>query len=255
LSASFIESGWDVNKIIKLMVTSETYKQSSLASREDYINDPQNRLLSRGSRYRLDAEVIRDQNLFLSGLLNSQYGGPSVKPPQPSGLWEAVAFSSSNTGKFKASTGDQVYKRSVYTFWKRTSPPPQMTILDAPSRENCSVRRERTNTPMAALMLMNEKQNVEISITLARLALSYKNLDNEARLQKVFKKMFTRQLTKSETKSLLQALTLFKDEYKKHPKDAQKLFKNPKEEHVLEKAAWFLLMNSLINLDELITRQ
>ncbi len=129
--------------------------------------DPDNRLLARGPRYRLDAEVIRDQALAISGLLSDQYGGPSVKPPQPDGLWLAVGYTRSDTARFIADTGDKAYRRSVYIFWKRTSPPPQMSILDAPSRESCTAHRERTNTPLQALLLLNETQLFQAAKQLA----------------------------------------------------------------------------------------
>ena len=121
---------------------------------------------------RLDAEVLRDQALALSGLLVDQLGGPSVKPPQPDGLWKAVGYSGSNTVKFSADTGDKIYRRSVYTFWKRTAPPPQMSTFDAPSRESCTTRRERTNTPLQALLLMNDTTFVESARLLAAPTLS-----------------------------------------------------------------------------------
>ncbi len=137
---------------MKRLVMSATYRQSSRVTPESLAKDPANRLLARGPRFRLDAETLRDQAFFAGGLLVETVGGPSVKPPQPSGLWEAVAYTDSNTAHFKADTGvEKIHRRSFYTFWKRTSPPPQMTTFDAPSRESCQVRRERTNTPLQAL--------------------------------------------------------------------------------------------------------
>ncbi|SVC05115.1 uncharacterized protein METZ01_LOCUS257969, partial [marine metagenome] len=162
LAIEFIDSGWDIKRLMKLMLTSATYRQSSQVKREVLALDPENRLLSRGPRFRLDAEMLRDQALSVSGLLRGDIGGPSVKPPQPDGLWYAVAITGSNTARFVKDEGaEKVHRRSLYTFWKRTSPPPQMNILDAPSREACTVRRERTNTPLQALMLMNDPQYVE----------------------------------------------------------------------------------------------
>ena len=162
LAVRFVEDGWDVRALIKRMVTSATYRQSAAASASQRARDPQNRLLSRGPRFRLDGETLRDQALMLAGLLVRDVGGPPVKPPQPAGLWKAVGYSSSNTANFRADQGHgKVHRRSLYTFWKRTSPPPQMTTFDAPSREECVVRRERTNTPMQALLLMNDPQYVE----------------------------------------------------------------------------------------------
>ncbi|MYB01567.1 DUF1553 domain-containing protein, partial [Candidatus Poribacteria bacterium] len=162
LATEFIASGWDVQTMLKLMLTSATYRQSAEVTPEKLERDADNALLSRGTRYRLDAETVRDNALALSGLLYAKIGGPSVKPPQPDGLWKAVGFTGSNTDTFVKDTGaDKVYRRSLYTFWKRTAPPPQMNILDAPSREACTIRRERTNTPMQALMLMNDPQFFE----------------------------------------------------------------------------------------------
>src|SRR5260370_15518909 len=132
--------------------------------------------------------ILRDQALFASGLLVERLGGPSVKPPQPSGLWEAVAYTGSNTAKFKADTGcEKVHRRSMYTFWKRTAPPPQMTAFDAPSRESCTVRRERTNTPLQALLLLNETQYVEAARALAERTLREGGDKPEARLTYLFK--------------------------------------------------------------------
>ncbi|MFN7842832.1 MAG: DUF1553 domain-containing protein [Pirellula sp.] len=158
LANTFIDSGWNVKSLIRSIVTSQTYKQSSRVSPEDYINDPENRMLARGSRIRLDSEVIRDQVLAIGGLLNSEMYGKSVKPPQPADLWRTVSMVSSSTYSFKEDTGDKIYRRSFYTFWKRAMPPPQMTIFDAPTRESCTSRRERTNTPVQALLMMNESQ-------------------------------------------------------------------------------------------------
>ena len=152
---------------MKMIVSSATYRQTSRLSSELLAKDASNRLFWRGARFRLDAEVLRDQALAASGLLVRDFGGPSVKPPQPGGLWFAVGYTSSNTARFTADSGDKAYRRSLYTVWKRTAPPPQMRIFDAPSREECTVRRERTNTPLQALLLMNDPQSVEAARHLA----------------------------------------------------------------------------------------
>ena len=155
----FQEDGWDVKKTVRRLVLSATYRQSSKTTPGLREKDPANRLLARGPRYRLDAEMLRDQALFVSGLLVEKVGGPSVKPPQPSGLWQAVAYPTSNTARFTADTGhEKVHRRSMYIFWKRTAPPPQMSALDAPSREACVVRRERTNTPLQALCCSTKRR-------------------------------------------------------------------------------------------------
>ncbi|HVV99904.1 MAG TPA: DUF1553 domain-containing protein, partial [Planctomycetaceae bacterium] len=167
LATEFISSGWNVKQLQKLIVMSATYQQSSRVSPELVQRDPTNELLARGPRFRLDAEVIRDSTLDISGLLIEQPGGKSVKPYQPEGIWEAVAFVGSNTSKFTQDHGQALYRRSMYTFWKRTSPPPALLTFDAPSRETCTVRRARTNTPLQALVLMNDQQYVEAARRLA----------------------------------------------------------------------------------------
>ncbi|MGE4620038.1 MAG: DUF1549 and DUF1553 domain-containing protein, partial [Planctomycetota bacterium] len=168
LARDFVDQGWDMKRFIRMLMQSETYCQSTHTTQQDLERDPDNRLLARGPRFRMDAEMIRDQALFVSGLLIEKMGGPSVKPYQPQGLWKAVGYSDSNTVKFSQDQGEALYRRSLYTFWKRTSPPPYLAILDAPNRETCVVRRERTNTPMQALLLLNDIQYVETARHLAR---------------------------------------------------------------------------------------
>ena len=156
LACELIESGWDLRHMLCLMVTSATYQQSATQNPSALQRDPDNRWLARSSRYRLDAETLRDQALRISGLLVSQIGGPSVRPYQPPGIWEAVAFPGSNTQNYVAQHGPALYRRSLYTFWKRTAPPALLRLFDAPSRETCAVYRERTNTPLQALALLND---------------------------------------------------------------------------------------------------
>ena len=167
LATEFMQTGWDVKRMHKLILMSGTYRQSSKVSPELLARDPENQLLARGPRFRFDAEVIRDSVLFISGMLVERSGGKSVKPYQPEGIWEAVAFVGSNTRDFKADAGESLYRRSLYTFWKRTAPPPSMSTFDAPSRENCTVRRPRTNTPLQALALMNDRQYLDAAKKLA----------------------------------------------------------------------------------------
>ena len=179
LAVDFQTHDWDVKRFLKTLVMTEAYTRSSKVSPSARETDPENRLLARGSRHRLDAEVLRDQALFVAGLLTDHPGGPSVKPPQPDGLWKAVGYSGSNTVSFKPDNGDKVYRRSVFTFWKRTSPPPQMSTFDAPSRESCTARRERTNTPLQALLLMNETQYVESAQKLAMRVLNAAEIQSQ----------------------------------------------------------------------------
>ena len=147
LAVDFREQGWDMKRLVRNIVTSAAYRRSAAASPELLAKDPENRFLARGPRARLDAEVIRDQALFVSGLLNPRIGGKGVKPYQPDNVWEPVGFSGSNTARYVRDNGEALYRRSLYTFWKRTAPPPSMSTFDAPAREASCVRRERSNTP------------------------------------------------------------------------------------------------------------
>ena len=160
-----------MKKLITLMVTSATYRQSAVISQEKLRRDPKNVLLSRGPRFRLDGEVVRDAALAASGLLAATLGGPPVKPYQPAGIWEGTSMVSSNTRNYKQDTGEALYRRSLYTLWKRQAPPASMDIFDGPTREVCVVRRDRTNTPMQALVTMNDPQFVEAARVLAQKAL------------------------------------------------------------------------------------
>ena len=182
LAQDLIDSGWDIKRMVKRIVMTQTYRQSSRASESDYLQDPENRRLARGSRFRLDAEMIRDQLLAVSGQLNRDLYGKSVKPPQPAGIWEIVAMPSSYPRVYQADTGDKIYRRSLYTFWKRAIPPPQMTIFDAPTRESCIARRERTNTPLQALVLMNEEQYFSAAMRLASTLLADPQLADDESL-------------------------------------------------------------------------
>jgi hypothetical protein len=167
MAVDFREHGWDVKRFYKQVLLSATYRQAALVTPDKLAKDPENRLLSRGARFRLDGELVRDYALAASGLLSPQIGGPSVKPYQPEGVWEAVAMDGSNTRYYKPDTGDGLYRRSVYTFWKRSAPPASMEIFNAPTREGCTVRRERTDTPLQALVTMNDVQFVEAARELA----------------------------------------------------------------------------------------
>ena len=259
LAVQFIDDGWDVKKTVRRLVTSATYRQSSKVTAERLTKDPANRLLSRGPRFRLDAETLRDQALFVSGLLVEKVGGPSVKPPQPPGLWEAVGYTDSNTARFTADRGrDKVHRRSLYIFWKRTAPPPQMSTFDAPSRESCIVRRERTNTPLQALLLLNETQYVEAARMLAERALRQGG-KREDRIAFMFRLTTCRQPDAKETVELLAAYRAQKEEYARDPAAAKKFIHvgetkpDPKFDPV-EVAAWTMVANVLLNLDEVLTK-
>jgi hypothetical protein len=260
LATEFVRTGWDTKGMIKLMVMSNTYQQASNVNPELQQRDPGNELLARGPRFRFDAEVIRDSALAVSGLLVERVGGKSVKTYQPEGLWEAVGFVGSNTSKFTQDQGEALYRRSMYTFWKRTSPPPGMTTFDAPSRENCSVRRPRTNTPLQALALMNDKQYVEASRALAQRMMTEGGATPEERLAFGFRLLTARRPTADEIAVLIplyQAqLALFQAD-----KDAAtKLIsygdsKRNETLEVSEFAAWTMMANLMLNLDESVTKE
>jgi hypothetical protein len=260
LAVQFREDGWDVKATVKRLVMSATYRQSARVTKDRLAKDPANRLLARGPRFRLDAEMLRDQAMFVSGLLVEKVGGPSVKPPQPGGLWEAVAFTGSNTGKFVADKGrEKVHRRSLYTFWKRTSHPPQMGTLDAPSREACTVRRERTNTPLQALLLMNEQLFVEGSRALAERTLREGGADTEGRLRHLFRLATARTPDAVELGVLRDTLQEHLARYRADPKAAQQLVRVGESQpgpaaSVEELAAWTMVGNLVLNLDEVINR-
>ncbi len=252
--------GWDVKAMMKLLVMSAAYRQSSRMTPELVRRDPENRLLARGSRYRLDAETLRDQALSVSGLLIGKVGGPSVRPPQPSGLWEAVGYLTSDTRNFVADKGrEKVHRRSLYTFWKRTAPPPQMTSFDAPSREACRMRRERTNTPLQALILLNDPQYIEAARTVAERVLKEGGAKTEDRLVYLFRLATGRRPDVVELSELSAA---YKDHLSVYANDAAAAKKliaigetqpdptlNPS-----DLAAWTMVANLVLNLDEVLNK-
>jgi hypothetical protein len=260
LAVQFREDGWDVKKFMKRLVMSASYRQSSRVSAESLAKDPANRLLARGPRFRLDAETLRDQAFFAAGILVETVGGPSVKPPQPSGLWEAVAYTDSNTAHFTADTAvAKIHRRSFYTFWKRTAPPPQMTTFDAPSREACQVRRERTNTPLQALLMMNEPQYIEAARALAGRTLREGGQAAEQRLAFMFRLVTSRAPDAQEMAELTGALGDLTAHYTKEPDAARQLIATGETKPdpgfgASELAAWTMIGNVILNLDEVITK-
>lgn len=260
LAVDFRENGWDVKRLMKQMVMSATYQQSSRVTPELWQRDPGNRLLARGPRARMQAEMIRDQALFTSGLLVEKMGGPSVKPPQPGGLWEAVGYSGSNTVKFKADTGhEMVHRRSLYTFIKRTAPPPQMNALDAPSREVCIMRRERTNTPLQALLLMNDTQFFEAAVALADRTLEEGGSSSEQRAEWMLRECLCRQPQPAEIETLSKGVIEDLEHYRAHPKAAEQVIKVGEfvPETSLDQAelaAWTMAANTVLNLDEFLNK-
>ncbi len=258
--ATEFANDWDVKKALRLMVLSSSYRQSSRVTPLLLARDPENRLLARGPRFRLDAEALRDQAMAVSGLLVRQFGGPGVRPPQPPGLWEAVAYPTSDTARFKQDTGLKLYRRSVYTFWKRTSPPPQMTAFDAPSRGACSVRRERTNTPLQALLLMNERQFVECARHLAQRMMKEGGATPESRAAYGFRLATGRPPGSEDAADLLAAYRDFRTKFRADAEGARKLIAvgDSAPDPALdaqELAAWTMVANLILNLDEVLNKE
>ncbi len=259
LAVQLQDDDWDVQQTLRRIVMSETYQQSATV-RGSVELDPENRLLSRGPRFRLDAEVLRDQALFVSGLLVEKLGGPSVKPPQPDGLWFAVGYSGSNTVRFTADKGpDKVHRRTLYTFLKRTAPAPQMSIIDAPSRESCTVRRERTNTPLQALLLLNDPQYFECARGLADRVLREGGKTTESRAAYMMRLCTSRKPETSEVAELVAAITDLQAAYSKDGEAAAKLVgttvpTSGESSQVAERAAWIIGANLVLNLDEVLTK-
>jgi len=259
LAVDFRDSGWDVKRLFKMIAMSSTYRQSAAATPDKLKVDPSNRLLGRGPRFRMDAEMIRDYALAASGLLTRKIGGASVRPYQPDGVWEAVAMPESNTSRYKRDDGQNLYRRSMYTIWKRAAPPASMDIFNAPSRETCTVRRERTNTPLQALVTLNDVQFVEAARRLAERTLAEPASDRTERLQRLAVRLLARPFEATELKIVQKSLDDLLAEFKAKPAEAKKLASvgesqtDPKRDPV-ELAAWTMLGNQLLNLDEVLTK-
>ena len=250
--------GWDMKQFFRLLVTSATYRQAAVTTKEKLEKDRDNRLLSRGPRYRMDAEMVRDYALASSGLLVRKLGGPSVRPYQPTGVWEAVAMIGSNTRDYKPDSGDNLYRRSMYTFWKRAAPPASMEILNAPARETCTVRRDRTNTPIQALVTLNDVQFVEAARVLAEKTVKSSPAE-DARIDFLSKRLLARSFRPEELRIVKASLAALVAHYKAKPDDAKKLiaFGESKADPALdaaELAAWTMLANELLNLDEVLNK-
>ncbi|MDF1826597.1 MAG: DUF1553 domain-containing protein [Verrucomicrobiales bacterium] len=264
LAASFIESGWDVKQLYRRIVLSRTYRQSSVISTEMSQRDPENRLLSRGPRFRLDAEVIRDQALHVSGLLDGTPGGKGVRPYQPSGIWETVGYSNSNTQTFHQDFGPRAEsRRSIYTFWKRTAHSPTLAIFDAPNREICIMRRERTNTPLQALVMMNDPQFVRAARHLAKRVIKEAESRDE-RFDRFAVLLRGHPFTAEERQVVTNSFDQFRNIYESDEEGAAQLLvdeSNPAfsisadtVDSVPEFAAYTMVANQLLNLDESLNK-
>ena len=258
LASEWVRTGWDVKQLVRLMVTSQTYRQSSDVTPQLLELDPANKLLARGPRLRLDGEVLRDQALAVSGLLEPAIGGPPVRPYQPSNIWEAVAFSNSNTKAYVQDHGAALYRRSLYTFWKRTAPPPSMTTFDAPAREILCTGRGRSNTPLQALALMNDVQAFEAARAFAERLLALTS-DDPQRLALAFRSVTAREPSAEERTLLAETLAMHRAHFTRDLTAAVKVLTNGESKPksvapASEVAAWTLVANLLLNLDETVTR-
>ncbi|MBI1915380.1 MAG: DUF1553 domain-containing protein [Planctomycetes bacterium] len=255
LATEFVRVGWDVKAMHRLIVTSATYRQSARVSAELIRRDPSNRLLARGPRLRLSAEMLRDQALFVSGLLAERVGGPSVKPYQPKGLWEELA-----SIPYKQDQGESLYRRSLYTFWKRTVAPPSMMTFDATAREACTVNRSRTNTPLQALTLMNDVTFVEASRSLAERILREGGATPGERLAWAFRVATSRPPRPAELAVLRAGLDYHRAHYRQDRAAATELVRQGESKpdsrlDVGELAAYTTVMGLILNLDEVLSRE
>ncbi len=255
LATEFVRSGWNVKAILRTIVTSATYRQSSKVSPELLRRDPENRLLARGPRFRLSAEMVRDQALFAAGLLVEKIGGPSVKTYQPASLWKELGDT-----EYKQDHGEKLYRRSLYTFWKRTVAPPNMITFDAAGRETCIVRQTRTNTPLQALTLMNDVTYVEASRMLAQRVLKEGTATPEQRLTRMFRLLTARSPRPAELRILCADLERHTARYRRDGEAAMKLLSVGEAKHderldTAELAAYTGVANLILNLDETISRE
>ena len=259
LAVQYRENGWNTRQMVKMLVTSRAFRRASAVSPEQLARDPENRLLSRGPRLRLDAEQIRDNALAVSGLLVRRQGGKGVRPYQPDNIWEPIGFAGSTTREYKRDSGEALYRRSLYTFLKRTAPPPFMVNFDAPNREQFCSRRERSNTPLQALQLMNDTQHIEAARALAARVLTEGGLDDPARIAWLYRTVLSRVPETDESAIVTESLAGHTARYAADAEAAKKVIthgesKPPEQMVVAELAAWTLVVNMMLNLDETLTR-
>lgn len=256
LAVDFVKSGWDVKRAIKQIVMSSTYCQDSRLTAAVREADPENRLLARGPRIRLQGEFIRDNALFVSGLLVEKIGGRSVKPYQPAGLWEAVTLA---TERYVPDHGDKLYRRSLYTYWKRSAPHPAMLTFDVPTREKCIGRRSRTNTPLQTLVTLNDPQFVEAARAFAQRIVTNGGTSSRERIQFAYAHALARPATEREVKLLESLLDSQRARFQADPKKAEALLKigeSPRDASIpaIDHAVWTVVASTLMNLDEFLMK-
>jgi hypothetical protein len=251
-----VRLGWDPKAMLRLLVTSAAYRQASKVTPDRLAKDPRNRLLSRGPRFRLEAELVRDQAMLVSGLLSRKVYGPSVYPPQPPGLWQA-AFNGQRT--WATSQGPDRYRRGLYTFWRRTVPYPSMATLDAPSREICSVRRIRTNTPLQAFVTLNDPVYIETAQALARRMVREGGMTPFERAQYGLYLCLGRPPRAEQVEQLVALFQTERAHYRTDAKAALVLASDPLGPlpagmEAADLAAWTVVANVLLNLDGVLTK-
>ncbi len=256
LALTFIESGWDVKGLFKTVLLSSTYRQAALTSPEKLEKDPDNRLLSRGPRFRLDGEMIRDAALAASGTLSTQMGGPGTKPYQPENVWEVVGM---GNARYEQDKGENLYRRTVYNYWKRMAPPASMEIFNATNREVSCVKRDRTNTPLQALVTLNDPQFIEAGRRLGELALKESGGKDEQTLDLIARRVLSRPLREQETALLDSSRLALLSHYQSKPEDAAALLgigATPPDKSLNPSvlAAWTMVCNQLMNLDEVLNK-
>lgn len=256
LAVDFVKSGWDVKRMIKQIVQSETYCQESRTTPKHLKIDPENRLLARGARVRLPGEFIRDGALFVSGLMVEKVGGRSVKPYQPKGVWEEVTLSGE---RYVPEKGDKLYRRSMYTFWKRSAPHPAMLTFDVPTREKCTGYRPRTNTPLQALVTLNDPQFVEAARAFAERIVKEGGPSAGERIRFAYREALGRPATDAETKVLERLAQSQRSRFTANPKQAEALLgvgESPRDAAVpaVEHAAWTIVASTVLNLDEFLMK-
>ncbi len=259
LAVDFREHNWDMKRMYRQILLSSTYRQSAAVTADKKRLDPDNRLVSRGPRFRMDAEMIRDYALAASTILSSKVGGPSVRPYQPAGVWEAVAMPESNTRNYKQDMGESLYRRSMYTFWKRAAPPASMDVFNAPNRETCTVRRDRTNTPLQALVTLNDIQFVEAARNLAQRTLKEGGSTDLSRINFLSNRLLARPFSPAELAIVQKSLKSLAAHYASDEKDAKELVMTGESRPdasipVTKLAAWTMLANQLMNLDEVLNK-
>lgn len=259
LAVDFRENKWNVKRLIKQIVMSATYRQDSRCTDEVLERDPDNRLLARGPRFRLQSEFVRDNALAISGLLlKDKMGGPGVKPYQPPGLWAEVGLG--GNPKFRQDKGEALYRRSLYTYWKRSAPPPNQQIFDAPTREKCTIQRPRTNTPLQALVTMNDVQFVEAARHFAERLMKEGGKSPAERVAYAYTLATTRKPNANEQRIVESVYSDSLKHYRGDAEAAKKLLSNGESKRdesldVSEHAAWTIVASTVLNLDETLTRE